>query len=113
MWRLKEPLFTYNPDGEGRVGSVQAGSDYLVSSTQYNDFRAGWLPMVVTLGCGDSDTFTFDTDTGRIHEYQAAVGSWSLTGNMAWNGNGSLAQLAGPNHYPGRYESQRGRANSG
>ena len=38
------PVFTYNPDGEGRVGSVQAGSASLVSGTQYNDFRSGWLP---------------------------------------------------------------------
>ena len=62
------PAFTYNPDGEGRVLSVQAGSAYLVSNTQYNDFRSGWLPMVVTLGSGDSDTFTFDTNTGRMSQ---------------------------------------------
>ncbi len=91
------PVFTYNPDGEGRVGSVQAGSAYLVSGTQYNDFRSGWLPMVVNLGAagsGDKDTFTFDTNTGRMSQYQATLANTSsLTGNLTWNGNGSLAQL--------------------
>ena len=58
-------------------------------------FRSGWLPMVVTLGSGDSDTFTFDTNTGRMSQFKAAIGAGgsSLTGNLTWNGNGSLAQL--------------------
>ena len=91
------PVFTYNPDGEGRVGSVQAGSASLVSGTQYNDFRSGWLPMVVNLGAagsGDKDTFTFDTNTGRMSQYMATLANnSSLTGTLTWNGNGSLAQL--------------------
>jgi len=64
-------------------------------SNTHNDRRSGWLPMVVTLGSGDSDTFTFDTNTGRMSQYKAAIGTGgsSLTGNLTWNGNGSLAQL--------------------
>jgi len=87
------PAFTYNPDGEGRVATVLAGSLNLVSSTQYNDFRTGWLPQVVTLGSGDSDTQTFDTNTGRMTQYQAAINGSSATGGLTWNGNGSLQQL--------------------
>ena len=44
------PLLTYNPDGEGRIGKVLAGSAYLANSTQYNNFQSGWRPMVVNLG---------------------------------------------------------------
>ena len=84
-----------NPDGEGRVGAVQAGGAYLVSSTQYNDFRSGWLPMVVNLGAvGSGDFDTFDYNTGRLSQYKATLANTtSLTGNLTWNGNGSLAQL--------------------
>jgi RHS repeat-associated protein len=85
--------FTYNPDGEGRINSVQAGSAYLVSSTQYNNYQSGWLPQVVTLGSADSDTMTFDTNTGRTTQYKATINGSSATGSLTWNSNGSLGQL--------------------
>jgi len=87
------PTWTYNPDGEGRVNSVLAGTGNLVSSTQYNNYQSGWLPMIVNYGSGDKDTFTFDTNTGRKKQYQASVSTYTVTGNLTWNGNGSLGQL--------------------
>ncbi len=88
-------MFTYNPDGEGRIYSVQAGSSYLVSRTQYNDFDSGgpWRPQVVTLGSGDSDTVTFDFNSARVTEYKATINGSSAKGDLSWNGNGSLQQL--------------------
>jgi len=60
--------------------------------------QSGWLPMVVNLGAsgsGDSDTFTFDTNTGRLNQFKATLANTSsLTGSLTWNGNGSLAQLS-------------------
>ena len=88
------PTWTYNPDGEGRINSVLAGANYLVSSTQYNNYLLpNWLPMIVNYGSGDKDTFTFDTNTGRMKQYQASVNTYTVTGNLTWNGNGSLGQL--------------------
>ncbi len=87
------PTWTYNPDGEGRILSVQAGTGYLASDTQYNDYRSGWRDMIVNYGSGDKDTFTFDTNTGRMKQYRASVSTYTVTGNLTWNGNGSLGQM--------------------
>jgi RHS repeat-associated protein len=78
------PSWTYNPDTEGRVGSVMAGpNNYgpmrgalaqsqspVVSSVAYN-----YASQVtnVTFGSGDSDAFTYDSNTGRMTQYAASV----------------------------------------
>jgi len=47
----------------------------------------------VTYGSSDSDAFSFDSGTGRMTQYQANVGSSSITGALTWNINGSLQTL--------------------
>ena len=86
------PTMTYTPDGEGRVNTVGASSGQNpVSSTSYNVFG---LPTAVTLGSGDSDTYSYDPNTGRMDQYDFTVNGLSVIGNLAWNANGSLANLA-------------------
>jgi RHS repeat-associated protein len=50
----------------------------------------------LTLGSSDSDSFTFDPNTGRMTQYQYSVGSspQTDTATLRWNPNGSLQQLA-------------------
>ena len=66
-----------------------------MTATAYNAYASP--PNVqVTLGSGDSDTFQFDVNTGRMTQYKYTVGATpqSVVGNLTWNANGSLAQLA-------------------
>ena len=48
----------------------------------------------MNLGSGDSDAFQYDANTGRMTQYKHNVGSYSVTGNLIWNPNGSLETLA-------------------
>ena len=47
----------------------------------------------MNLGSSDSDSFTYDPNTGRMTQYKFAVNSQSVTGNLGWNANGNLASL--------------------
>ncbi len=59
----------------------------------YNTFGE---PTAVDFGSLDSDAFTYDPNTGRMTQYQLNIGSpvKSLVGNLTWNANGTLNQLA-------------------
>jgi RHS repeat-associated protein len=46
------------------------------------------------LGSGDSDVFTYDTNTNRMTKYQFNIGTQTFTGIPAWNSNGSFASLS-------------------
>jgi YD repeat-containing protein len=84
--------WTYTPDGEGRVYSVAASSGQNpLTSTTYNGFG---LATGLTLGSGDSDSFGYDATTGRETQYKFTVNGSSVVGNLTWNANGSLQQLA-------------------
>lgn len=48
----------------------------------------------VTLGSGDSDTYTYDANTGRMTQYQFAINGSNVTGALTWNPNGTLQKLA-------------------
>jgi RHS repeat-associated protein len=86
------PIITYNLDGEGRVNSITASTGQNpVSAATYNG--AG-TPTSVTLGSSDSDTFTYDPNTGRMTQYNFKVNNQSLTGNLGWNANGTLSSLS-------------------
>ena len=85
------PSITYTPDGEGRILKVSGGTQNPVSSTSYSVFGS---PTAVTFGSGDSDAFTPDSNTGRMKKYDFTVGSNSVVGNLMWNPNGTLGQLA-------------------
>ncbi len=62
-----------------------------LTSTSYN---AASLATQVNFGSGDSDTFSYDSNTDRMTQYQFNVGSQSVIGKLTWNSNGSLGGLA-------------------
>lgn len=76
-------------DGEGRVYSAANGGQ--LSSAIYNP--AG-EPTAVNFASGDSDTFTYDSNSDRMTQYKFNVNGQSLIGNLTWNPNGTLEQLA-------------------
>jgi RHS repeat-associated protein len=89
------PLFTYGVDGEGRPSSVSVGAGYgqnPVTSTVYNMYTSP-NQLTVTFGSGDSDVFTFDSNTMRMNKYQFKIGSQTVTGTLGWNANWSLGTL--------------------
>jgi RHS repeat-associated protein len=86
------PTFTYGVDGEGRLKSVTASTGQNpLSSASYN---AASQPTNVNLGSGDSDVFTYDTNTNRMTKYQFNIGAQTFTGIPTWNSNGSFASLS-------------------
>src|SRR5208337_5020462 len=86
------PTITYAPEGEGRVGTVSASSGQNpVTTTGYNVFGE---VTGMTFGSGDSDAFNYDLNTGRMTQYKFTVNGSSVTGNVTWNQNGTLQQLA-------------------
>ncbi len=89
------PAITYGVDGEGRASTVSAASGQNpLTSTSYNLY-AQPPQVAITLGSSDSDTFTYDGNTGRMTQYKFTVGSTphSVIGNLTWNANGTLATL--------------------
>jgi YD repeat-containing protein len=44
-------------------------------------------------GSGDSDSYTYDANTGRMNQYQFTVNGQSAVGNLTWNANGTLYSL--------------------
>ncbi len=88
------PTITYTPDGEGRNATVSAasGQNPITAIT----FNPASQATALTLGSSDSDSFTFDPNTGRLTQYQFSVGSSAKTdtGVLTWNPNGSLLTLA-------------------
>jgi len=85
--------WTFGVDGEGRIYSAVDGTTTnLVTSTMYYPTYAS---TTVMLGSGDSDTYTYDPNTGRMKTYQYKVGSTPkyVTGTLGWNQNGSLGSL--------------------
>jgi RHS repeat-associated protein len=86
------PTFTYGVDGEGRLKSVTASTGQNpLSSASYN---AASQATNVNLGSGDSDVFTYDTNTNRMIKYQFNIGTQTFTGIPTWNSNGSFASLS-------------------
>jgi YD repeat-containing protein len=88
------PTFSYGVDSEGRMSTVVAGSGQNpVSNVSYNLYSSP-PQLQVTFGSGDSDTYTYDANTGRMTQYKFTVGATpqSVVGSLAWNQNGSLQQ---------------------
>jgi len=86
------PTFTYGVDAEGRVNTVLSSSGQNpVTATSYNN--AG-LPITVSFGSGDSDSFGYDPNTGRVVQYQFIVDCKAHTGAVTLNQNGTLSNLA-------------------
>jgi RHS repeat-associated protein len=88
------PIFTYGLDGEGRAASVSASSGTNpVNSATYN---VASKVTGLTFGSSDSDSFGYDSNTFRMTNYTVSVGAnpQTVTGNLTWNANGTLQQLA-------------------
>jgi RHS repeat-associated protein len=89
------PTMTYATDGEGRMSTVSASSGQNpVTGVTYNSNGQGQI-TALTYGSSDSDSFTFDPNTGRMTRYQYSVGSspQTDTGALTWNSNASLQKL--------------------
>ena len=82
------PSFTFGVDGEGRSYTVSASSGQNpVTNTVFN---AASLATSVTYGSGDVDTFSYDSNTNRLTQYQFAVNGQSEIGALTWNANHTL-----------------------
>jgi RHS repeat-associated protein len=92
------PLQTYAVDGEGRTSAVGAASgqnpvSLVTYATTGTSEPIGSLTQV-TFGSSDSDVYQYDTNTGRIKQYSFNVNGQSAVGNLTWNANGTLQNLA-------------------
>jgi RHS repeat-associated protein len=91
----QQNAYSYAPDGEGRLYSATQNTTNYVSATTYN---AGSQPLTVSLfnNNGDNDTYTYDSNTGRMATYTFTVGATpqSMAGTLTWNANGTLSKLA-------------------
>src|SRR5262249_5361392 len=79
---------TWNVDGEGRPFT----NGYVTATAP--TYNAACQLAQLNLGSGDSDSFTYDPNTGRMTQYKYTVNNQSVIGNLTWNQNGTLAQLA-------------------
>jgi RHS repeat-associated protein len=85
------PTFTYTLDGEGRVFKVSASpGQNPVTNTAFNNAS---LATSITFGSTDTDSFTYDSNTDRMTQYQFTVNGQSLTGALTWNANATLQTL--------------------
>jgi len=86
---------TYGLDGEGRLNSLNSGSQNYVTATTYNPASQ---PTKITLtGSGpDQDDYVYDPNTGRMTKFTFQVGNTPATmvGQLGWNANGTLNNLA-------------------
>lgn len=84
--------WTYGLDGKGRLSTALQGTASEVTSVTFN---AADQPLVITLGLGDKDTYTYDSNTGRMSSYDFAIKATPvhLTGTLSWNANGTLRGL--------------------
>ncbi len=97
-------------DGEGRYTQVTAASGTNpVSSVTYSTSSTtnplGALTGV-TFGSADSDTFTYDPNTGRKSTYIYSINGKTDTGTLTWNTNGTLQKLAIVDNIPGTSDTQ-------
>jgi len=85
---------TVGLDGEGRITQVTAGSGQ--NPITGVTFNTSSLPTQVNFGSGDNDIFAYDPNTLRMTQFKFNVGTSSLsfTGNLTWNANSTLGQLA-------------------
>lgn len=88
----QQGTYNYGVDQEGRLYSATQGTNNFVTSTTYN---AGSQPLTVSLKAGDSDNYSYDSNTGRMTNFTFTVGSTpkSMVGGLTWNANGTLRTL--------------------
>jgi RHS repeat-associated protein len=97
-------------DGEGRVTQVTAasGTNPVTGVTYSTSSTTNPLGAVtgVTFGSADSDSFSYDPNTGRMTGYTFSVNGNTDAGVLTWNTNGTLNQLAITDHIPGTSDTQ-------
>jgi RHS repeat-associated protein len=85
------PTITYAVDGEGRPYQASASSGQNpVTNTLFNSAS---LPTSMTYGSADADSYSYDSNTNRLTQYQFAVNGQSFIGALTWNANHSLQSL--------------------
>jgi YD repeat-containing protein len=84
---------SFGLDGEGRLNTVTdtTHSKSFVTGATY--FPAA-NPDVTTIAPNDKDSFTYDSNTGKMTQYKFTVNSVDMTGALTWNANGTLNKLA-------------------
>jgi RHS repeat-associated protein len=83
---------TWGVDGEGRMSALTDtthGQGFATGASYYPAAN----PATVSLTGGNLDSFTFDTNTGKLGKYAYTVASNTLNGTLQWNANGTLHQL--------------------
>jgi RHS repeat-associated protein len=89
-----QSTITYGLDPDGKPNTAVSGTTNLVSGVTRNVFGE---PLTVAVGNAgaDSDTYGYDSVTGRTTSWTFTVGSTpkSQTGTLNWNPNGTLGQL--------------------
>ena len=85
-------------DAEGRISSVRDGSggNILTSVTYTTTGTSQPIGSLtgMTFGSGDSDSYSYDVNTGRMTQYTFAVNGATDQGTLTWNANGTLRSLA-------------------
>lgn len=86
-------VLAYGMDGEGRANSLmdQTLNKSLWSGTTYS---AAGEPNQLQFYSGDKESFTWDPNSDRMTAWTSNVGSLHQTGNLTWNANGTLQQMA-------------------
>ena len=97
-------------DGEGRYTQVTASSSpnpvtAVTYSTSSTTNPLGAL-IGVTYGSSDSDSFSYDPNTGRSSTYVFSVNGQADSATLGWNSNGTLGSLAIADNIPGTADSQ-------
>jgi len=86
------PTLTYNIDGEGRTSTVSASTGINpVLATAYN---AASQVTSVTFGSNDLASFNYVNVGQAMSNYQETINGTAMFGNLTWNTNGTLKQLA-------------------
>lgn len=98
-------------DGEGRITQVTASSGTNpVSGVSYVTANGTGEPVGaligVNFGSGDSDSFTYDPNTGRMNGYTFFVNGKTDTGTLYWNANATLQKLVVNDQIPSTSDSQ-------
>jgi RHS repeat-associated protein len=88
--------WTFGVDGEGRPNAAtDAYASVPLVSSAY--FFPSYSSTTINLGSGDSDTYGYDANTGRMTSYKYAVGASGtikyVNGTLSWSANGTLGSL--------------------
>lgn len=84
---------TYSADGEGRPSYAADPGEVLVSAVGYTPLGLQSLTYGSSDHHADTDTYSFDADTGRMTGYSFAVNGATDAGTYNWLTNGGLGSF--------------------